>query len=101
MVDDIEVREKELREIPPRQAAPATWPSGIRSIGIDEMDALGVDAEGIIYWHGKPLQIRQKFELRRWEFSLLVGATVGALLQGIAAMFPFVPGAISKVLGFG
>ena len=93
--------QRRLNEVPSRKVDRTTWPSNVRGLSFDEMDAFGVDANGLVYWHGKPLQIRQKFELRRLELYLLAGATAGTLLQGVAAMFPFIPTAISKVLGFG
>ena len=63
------------------------------------MDGLGVDKDAIIYWHGKPVQIRQKIELRKFEFWLLVGATIGTLMSGIAAMFPTLPEWIRTCFG--
>lgn len=95
-----DARRSRLREVPPRKTDPAQWPQHIRPISIDEMDAFGVDRDGLIYWHGKPIEIKRKLELRTLELLLLGAATVGTLLQGIAAMFPFVPTAISKVLGY-
>jgi hypothetical protein len=89
-----------IEQIPPRKPDLSTWPPDVRPISLDEMNALGVDTAGMVYWHGKPLQIRRKLELRTVELTLLATATLGALLQGVAAMFPFVPPLISKSLGY-
>jgi len=88
--DDWKQREEELRRIPPRTADPSLWPKGVRPIGVDEMDALGVDAQGMLYWHGKAIAIR-RIELGTIELWLAVGATLGTLLSGLAAMFPILP----------
>ena len=48
-----------LKDIPPRKPDPRSWGTRIRQLSIDEMDGLGVDRDAGIYWHGKPIQIRQ------------------------------------------
>jgi hypothetical protein len=83
-------RQAELNAIPPKKTNFSEWPKGVRAIGVDEMDALGVDAQGMIYWHGRPIALR-RIELRGWEFWFALLATVGAFLSGIAAMFPALP----------
>ena len=52
-------REQELKDVPHRPADKSRWPKGIRSISYDEADALGVDAKGELFWHGKPVEIRR------------------------------------------
>jgi len=89
-----------LRDVPPQIADPTSWPSSVRPISINEMNGLGVGKDGLIFWHGKPIQIRRVLELRKYELFLATVATVGALLQGIAVMFPFIPEMIKKALGF-
>lgn len=88
--EDWKKRQEELQRVPPRAANASAWPNGVRPIGIDEMDALGVDAQGMLYWHGKAVAIR-RIELGSWELWLAVLATMGALLSGLAAMFPILP----------
>jgi hypothetical protein len=79
-----------------RRAAAArrqsTWPKGIRSISYDEADALGVDAKGELYWHGKPVEIRRPLDLTWWQNAIAiivaiatVLAALGAVAQGFAA----------------
>jgi len=85
-------REQELKEVPHRLADKSRWPKGIRSISIDEADALGTDAKGELYWHGKPVEIRRPLDLT-WRQKLVAGiiatatviAAVGAAAQGWAA----------------
>ena len=83
-------RDAELKEIPPQKAHPENWPKGVRTIGLDEMNALGVDAGGTLYWHGKSVAIR-RIELRKSELFLASIAAIGTLLSGLAAMFPQLP----------
>jgi hypothetical protein len=92
--EDWKKREEELRQVPPRTTDRSAWPSGVRPIGVDEMDALGVDAKGMLYWHGKSVAIR-RIELGSWELWLAVLATLGTLLSGLAAMFPLLPSIFS------
>ena len=88
--NDIRNRQEELSAIPPRNARPEDWPKGVRMIGLDEMDALGVDANGALYWHGKSVAVR-RIELRSMELVLATIATVGTLMSGLAALFPQLP----------
>ena len=73
-------REQELKEVPLRPANKAAWPKGIRSISYDEADALGVDAKGELYWHGKPVEIRRPLDLTWWQ-------KLGAIIVAIATVF--------------
>jgi hypothetical protein len=64
----------------------------IRSISIDEAGALGVDAKGELYWHGKPVEIRRPLDLTLWQklgavivATATVFAALGAVAQGFAA----------------
>lgn len=85
-------REQELNEVPLRPADKSRWPEGIRSISWAETDALGVDAKGELYWHGKPVEIRRPLDLT-WRQKLVAGivavatvfAAFGAVAQGSAA----------------
>ncbi len=85
--DAMRNRAEELQQIPPRNSRPEEWPQGVRTIGLDEMDALGVDASGTLYWHGKSVAIK-RIELRKVELVLATIAAIGTLMSGLAAMFP-------------
>ena len=43
-------RKRELELAPLRKADPSTWPKGVRPISIDEVDGIGVDSRGDLYW---------------------------------------------------
>ncbi len=101
MTDSEAEYRRKLEEIPMRKARPGSWPSHVRQLSIDEMDGLGVDQDANIYWHGELIQVRKRIQLRTLELSLLGAATAGALLQGVAAMFPFIPKWIERLLGLG
>ena len=51
-------REEELHEVPSWEANKEAWPRGVRPIGQDELDCLGIDRRGNIYWDGTPVVIR-------------------------------------------
>jgi hypothetical protein len=85
-------REQELKEVPHRPADKSTWPKGIRSISMEEADALATDAKGELYWHGKPVEIRRPLDLSRTQNAVAivvamatVFAALGAVAQGFAA----------------
>jgi hypothetical protein len=74
-------------------ADPSTWPAGIRKLAAEELDALGIDVNRRLYWHGKPvlsptlvLTTAQKV----WAIVLTVGALLAFLstfAQGWVAAF--------------
>lgn len=75
-------REEELHEVPPWKANKAAWPRGVRPIAQDELDCLGIDGRGNIYWDGTPVVIRsfvltprQKF----WAVVVALAAIAGGL----------------------
>jgi hypothetical protein len=75
--------DKKLQEVPPRKIAPEDWPVGIRPVTLDE-EGLGVDKNGALYWHLKPVAMRIK--LRWFELALAVIATTATVVQAIAAV---------------
>ena len=85
-------REQELRDVPHRPADKSTWPKGLRSISIEEVDALATDAKGELFWHGKPVEIRRPLDLTQTQSAVAVivaiatvFAALGAVAQGFAA----------------
>ena len=98
MTHDAE-RDREISDVPIRKIDKSKWPRDVRPISFDDMDALGVSKDGLLHWHGQPVATRRKFEVRGIELWLLGAATIGTLLQGIAAMFPFIPAKITIFLG--
>jgi hypothetical protein len=84
-------REDELREVPLWKANKAAWPPGVRSVGIDEADCLGIDRSGNLYWDGKPVEVR-RFALTFWQkvwggivAASVVVSAIGAGVQGWTA----------------
>jgi hypothetical protein len=80
-------REQELKEVPHRPTDKSRWPEGIRSISFEEADALGTDAKGELYWHGKPVEIRRPLDLtwRQNALAIIVAtATVFAAFGAVA-----------------
>ena len=87
-------REKALEEVPLQKADPSTWPAGIRSIALGELNALGIDLNRRLYWHGQPIELGQTLVLsaaqKVWGVLLAVGALLAFLAtfaQGWAAAF--------------
>lgn len=59
---------------------------------MDGMAFMGVDEKGLLYWDGRPVEVRRRLDLSGWEkafaiavgfFTILGGA--GAVAQGWAA----------------
>jgi hypothetical protein len=80
-----EERRRELEEIPPTPIDKAKWPKGVRPLSLDE-DALGVDAKGDLYWHGKPVEIRRPLDLTRGQQIIAVIVAVAAVVGALAAV---------------
>jgi hypothetical protein len=77
-------RDDELREVPLWKANKQNWPAGVREIGMEETDCLGVDRRGNLYWDGKPVEVRH-FWLTRWQKVGVVIIAISALIGGIGA----------------
>jgi hypothetical protein len=68
------------------------WPEGVRIMSLEQLDNLGIDERGGLYWHGKPVEVKSRFKLSRWQAigALLVGTfavigAVGSAAQGWAS----------------
>jgi hypothetical protein len=72
-----QVREEELNKTPPNPHKQA-WPPGVRPIGQHDLECLGIDQRGILYWDGNPVQGRQ--------FVLTRGQKIWAVLVALAAI---------------
>ena len=75
-------REDELREIPFRTADRSSWPRNLRTVGMGEIDRLGVDETGRLYWDGKAIEIKE-FKLRRPERIIAILALLAALAVAV------------------
>ena len=71
-------RDEELREVP-LWVANRPWPKGVRGVGMKELDVLGVDRHGRLYWDGHPIEVRE-VSLRWPERSLAVAGIIVAVV---------------------
>lgn len=79
--------ERKLQEVPVRKIAPEAWPVGIRPVTLDE-EGLGVDKDGALYWHLKPVAMRIK--LRWLELGLAFAVTTATIVQAIVAVIALI-----------
>jgi hypothetical protein len=66
-------REEDLKQVPLAKGTKSTWPAGVRSISQTELDLLGVDNNGRLYWEGRPVAVSRR--LTGWQ-------TLGAFVVG-------------------
>ncbi len=77
-------RDEELRAIPLQKIDKSKWPRTVRPIGSDELDGLGVDRDGRLYWNGKPVEIiGRRLDLTRTQAAVAIAV---AIFTGIAAI---------------
>ncbi|MBI1256551.1 MAG: hypothetical protein GC204_03685 [Chloroflexi bacterium] len=72
---------------------PAHWPEGVRHLSIDGMALIGVDADGLLYFDGKPVAMRRQLDL-----TLLQAVFAGAALLALAVQTGL---DVARFLGFG
>lgn len=88
-----EERAKELERVPAQVIDKSQWPKHVRSISIGETDGLGVDANGRLYWNGKPVEIiGQRLDL---TWPQLIVAIVVAVATVVAALATSVQGFVA------
>jgi hypothetical protein len=76
-------REDELKELPQWRANKAAWEPGVRTVGLEELDCLGIDRHGNLYWDGKPVEVRHVWT--RWQKVGAVVIAVSAIVGAIGA----------------
>lgn len=71
-----------------RSAVPGApgWPTGVHPIPIEGMALMGVDEQGMLYWDGKPVEVRRRLELSRGERWFAVGVGLFTILGGVGAV---------------
>lgn len=61
---------------------PSHWPVDVSIITLDELDRIGVDKEGRLYWDGKSVSVGQHVALtflqKLGSFLIVIGTIVGA-----------------------
>ena len=77
MADDDEPHGME--EVPLRRPAVNDWPKGVRKIGMDELDCLGIDRHGGFYWQGKQVNVKRIVLTFGQKVYAFVGITAAAL----------------------
>jgi hypothetical protein len=61
------------------------WPPGVRTISIDELDYLGLDAQNRLYWDGKA--VSTALRLTTWQTVAAAIAAGAALMSGLNGLY--------------
>jgi hypothetical protein len=64
---------------PEENARRRGWPPGVRPVTLESFDLLGVDKDNRLYWDGKPVEVRRRFDLTFWQKLGAVIIVIGAL----------------------
>lgn len=75
-------RADELKRVPIHETDKSKWPKNVRPVAVEELDVIGVDKNGLLYWDGKPI-IQKVFLGGFWEFlfaALVAVSTFGTFL---------------------
>lgn len=79
-------RAEELERVPFQPVDKSHWPKTVRPISTGESDGLGIDAEGRLYWNGKPVEIiGRRLDLTNFQVFLAVIVAVFTVIGGIGA----------------
>ncbi len=62
-----------------------TWPRGVEPIAVEDLGRLGIDAEGRLFWDGRPVEIRRRLVLSGAQKALAVLVSVVAVLSGFGS----------------
>lgn len=81
--------QQNVKTAPIRKPEPAKWPPGVRAITADEFEAIGVDHQGDLYWHGKHVQVRRPLVLNFWHSLLATGTALSAIALGLIEALRF------------
>ncbi len=81
--------QQEPQAAPVRKADKSTWPPGVRAITSDELEAIGVDHRGDLYWHGRHVQVRHPLVLNFWHSVLAGGTALSAIAIGLIEIVRF------------
>ncbi|WP_430259520.1 hypothetical protein [Neorhizobium sp. IRS_2294] len=69
-----------MEEVPRQRPDVNDWPKGVRKIGMDELDCLGIDKHGGFYWQGKQVNVKHIVLTFGQKMYALVGITAAALV---------------------
>ena len=77
-------RDRQLEETPLIKIDKSKWPKGVRRIGLEELDGLGVDRDGRLYWDGKPVEIiGRRLDLTRSQFAVAVIVAIATVIAAL------------------
>lgn len=63
--------------------------ANIKTIGMEDLDRLGIDEANNLYWDKKPLVTEEKITLQKWvNYAIVVGAG-SAMASAIVAVLNF------------
>ena len=74
------LREEKFKLVSLYHPDQGSWPRSVRAVGPKELDNLGIDRKGQLYWDGKPIQTQNRIRLNGWQalFGIMAAlATVG------------------------
>jgi hypothetical protein len=64
----------------------AGWPIGVQPISLEDLDNLGIDRDGMLYWAGRPMVMTQRMVLS-WPLRILLALAITcATLGGLASL---------------
>lgn len=64
--------------------------SDVKTITLDQLDRLGVDAQNKLYWDGKPLVTEERIVLARWVNVAVFAGSVSTLVVAIVEVLRFI-----------
>ena len=86
-------RAEELRRVPLQRIDKSKWPKDVRPIGMSEVDGLGIDSDGRLYWNGKPVEIIGRRIDLTWTQTVVAIAV--AVFTAIAALGTLAQGGVA------
>lgn len=79
-------RERAVEEVPLFVPDQAQWPDGVRAIGWDEIDNLGINREGVLHWNGRVITVEKHLSLSFWQKVSAAVVTVTAALVSLSTI---------------
>jgi len=67
----------------------AHWPPGVKPISWEATGLLGVGADKVLYWDGKPVEVRRRLDLTQGQAALAwivgISTAIGAVATAVQA----------------
>src|SRR5258708_28502548 len=61
------------------------WPKGVRPMSWEQSEKLGVDANGHLFWDGKPVEVNQRVILTTMQKVAAVVVPIAAIFEGLGS----------------